>query len=90
MNTYDLENRVAVITGGGQGIGFTVAKRVLDNGGKVSVWDIDQALLDLFRKRAGQSLESMSYPHHDGAIQIYYAESLGLGEREFDLVPVDF
>jgi NAD(P)-dependent dehydrogenase (short-subunit alcohol dehydrogenase family) len=46
MNKYDLSNRVAIITGGGQGIGFTVAKRILDSGGMVSVWDIDQALLD--------------------------------------------
>lgn len=46
MNTYDFEERVAIITGGGQGIGFTVAKRILDSGGRVSVWDIDQDLLD--------------------------------------------
>lgn len=46
MNTYDFTNRTAIITGGGQGIGFTVAKRILDSGGSVSVWDIDQPLLD--------------------------------------------
>jgi NAD(P)-dependent dehydrogenase (short-subunit alcohol dehydrogenase family) len=46
MNTYDLTNRVAIITGGGQGIGHTVAKRILDSGGSVSVWDIEQGLLD--------------------------------------------
>ena len=46
MNTYDLSNRVAIITGGGQGIGFTVAQRILDSGGLVSVWDIEQKLLD--------------------------------------------
>lgn len=46
MNKYDFANRIAVVTGGGQGIGFSVAKRILDNGGAVSIWDIDQALLD--------------------------------------------
>jgi len=46
MNTYDLADRVAIVTGGGQGIGFSVARRILDSGGKVSVWDIDQGLLD--------------------------------------------
>lgn len=46
MNTYDLSKRVAIITGGGQGIGFTVAQRILDSGGLVSVWDIEQKLLD--------------------------------------------
>lgn len=46
MNKYDFHNRLAIITGGGQGIGHTVAKRILKSGGKVSVWDVDQALLD--------------------------------------------
>ncbi len=46
MNTYDFANRTAVVTGGGQGIGHTVAKRILDSGGSVSIWDIDQGLLD--------------------------------------------
>jgi 3-oxoacyl-[acyl-carrier protein] reductase len=46
MNSYDFQNRVAIITGGGQGIGHAVAKRILEGGGKISVWDIDQDLLD--------------------------------------------
>ena len=46
MNSYDFENRVAIVTGGGQGIGHTVAKRILESGGTVSIWDVDQALLD--------------------------------------------
>ncbi|NKB28913.1 MAG: SDR family NAD(P)-dependent oxidoreductase [Rhodobacteraceae bacterium] len=46
MNRYDFENRVAIVTGGGQGIGHTVAKRILDSGGKVSIWEVDQTLLD--------------------------------------------
>lgn len=46
MNTYDFANRTAIVTGGGQGIGYTTAKRILDSGGAVSIWDIDQGLLD--------------------------------------------
>jgi NAD(P)-dependent dehydrogenase (short-subunit alcohol dehydrogenase family) len=53
MNKYDLNNRVAIITGGGQGIGFTVAKRILDSGGLVSIWDIDQDLLDKLPQSLG-------------------------------------
>ncbi len=45
MNSYDLNGRVAIVTGGGQGIGLTVAERILASGGKVSIWDRDQKLL---------------------------------------------
>ena len=44
MNTYDFDQRVAIVTGGGQGIGLTVAERMLASGGSVSVWDRDEAL----------------------------------------------
>ncbi|MGY9033331.1 MAG: SDR family NAD(P)-dependent oxidoreductase, partial [Rhodobacterales bacterium] len=59
MNTYDFEGRVAVVTGGGQGIGYTVAKRILDSGGKVSVWDINQSLLDDLGKNLGVGPDSV-------------------------------
>ena len=46
MNSYDFEGRVAVVTGGGQGIGLAVADRILEGGGSVSIWDRDGELLD--------------------------------------------
>ena len=46
MNTYDFQDRSAIVTGGGQGIGFSVAKRILEGGGNVAVWDVDQELLN--------------------------------------------
>ncbi len=46
MNSYDFKGRVAIVTGGGQGIGLTVANRIIDGGGRVAIWDIDQSLLD--------------------------------------------
>ena len=46
MNHYDFEHRVAIVTGGGQGIGRTVAERILKGGGSVSIWDRDAALLE--------------------------------------------
>lgn len=45
MNTYDLNDRVAIITGGGQGIGLTVAERMIASGARVSIWDRDEGLL---------------------------------------------
>ncbi len=46
MNVYDLNDRVAIVTGGAQGIGLAVGKRILESGGKVAIWDRDKALLD--------------------------------------------
>ena len=45
MNQIDLQGRVAVVTGGAQGIGFAVAERFIASGAKVVLWDIDAELL---------------------------------------------
>ena len=46
MNVYDLNDRIAIVTGAAQGIGLTVATRILASGGKVSIWDRDRPLLE--------------------------------------------
>ena len=46
MNKYDFNNRTAVITGGGQGFGLDIAKRFLNSGAKVIIWDIDAKMLE--------------------------------------------
>jgi 2-dehydro-3-deoxy-L-rhamnonate dehydrogenase (NAD+) len=45
MNQIDLKGRVAVITGGAQGIGYAVAERFIASGAQAVLWDIDEALL---------------------------------------------
>ena len=45
MHTFDFKNRTAIITGGAQGFGLDIAKRFLNSGGKVIIWDIDEKLL---------------------------------------------
>ena len=46
MNQFDFKNRTAVVTGGAQGFGLDIAKRFLDSGAKVFIWDIDEKLLE--------------------------------------------
>lgn len=41
MNQLDLKNRRAVVTGGARGIGSAIAKRLLQSGATVSLWDLD-------------------------------------------------
>jgi len=42
MNNLDLKDRVAIITGGAQGFGLAISKRIIQSGGKVVIWDIDE------------------------------------------------
>ena len=44
--TYDFNNRTAIVTGGAQGFGLDIAKRFLDSGGKVIIWDIDTKMTE--------------------------------------------
>jgi len=43
-NKIDLTDRVAVVTGGAQGIGRAIVERFLDSGAKVAIWDRDLKL----------------------------------------------
>jgi NAD(P)-dependent dehydrogenase (short-subunit alcohol dehydrogenase family) len=46
MNRIDLHDRVAVITGGAQGLGYATALRMLESGASVMLWDIDANRLE--------------------------------------------
>ena len=43
MIKYDLNNRVAVVTGGAQGFGLAITERFIESGAKVVIWDIDES-----------------------------------------------
>ena len=46
MNNIDLKNRVAIVTGGAQGFGYSISKRFLESGASVIIWDIDKKFID--------------------------------------------
>jgi 2-dehydro-3-deoxy-L-rhamnonate dehydrogenase (NAD+) len=43
LNQLDFKDRHAVVTGGAAGLGFAIAQRLVASGGRVTVWDRDEA-----------------------------------------------
>ena len=44
--TFNFKDRTALVTGGAQGFGLDIAKRLLQSGAKVIIWDIDSETLE--------------------------------------------
>ena len=42
MINFDLNNKVAIITGGAQGLVLAISERFIKSGAKVVIWDIDK------------------------------------------------
>ena len=47
---FDFKNRTALVTGGAQGFGLDIAKRFLNSGAKVIIWDIDPKMTENAKK----------------------------------------
>ena len=47
------EGQGAIITGGASGIGLAIARRILEEGGSVVLWDVDQGKLEAAKKALG-------------------------------------
>ena len=59
MNQIDLNNRIAIITGGAQGFGFSMVERFSQSGATVIIWDKDLKLM-----------ESLSLPKNTHIMQV--------------------
>jgi NAD(P)-dependent dehydrogenase (short-subunit alcohol dehydrogenase family) len=53
MNQIDLNGQIAVVTGGAQGIGFAIARRIVQSGARVVLWDVNAGQLDVAKKELG-------------------------------------
>jgi NAD(P)-dependent dehydrogenase (short-subunit alcohol dehydrogenase family) len=54
MNQIDLYRRHAVVTGAAQGIGLSIARRLMASGASVSLWDRDEELVSGAVKQFGE------------------------------------
>jgi len=52
---FDFNNRTALVTGGAQGFGLDIAKRFLDSGAKVIIWDVDSQMVKKALKELNNS-----------------------------------
>ncbi|MCU0912430.1 MAG: SDR family oxidoreductase [Rhodobacteraceae bacterium] len=74
MNRYDLDGQVAVVTGGAQGIGYAVARRLYDSGATVHLWDMDGAL-------AADSAAQLGERAHGAAVDVTDAAGVEAAAR---------
>ena len=59
MNNIDLHGQIAVVTGGAQGIGFAIARRLIASGARVSLWDMNADLLEQAKGALGPEATSV-------------------------------
>ena len=45
MNQIDLKNKNAIVTGGAQGFGLAITRRLIESGANVAIWDNDDKVL---------------------------------------------
>ena len=59
MNNFDLKNKVAIVTGGAQGFGLDIAKKFINSGAQVRIWDNDENELNKVIKK--ENNENLKY-----------------------------
>src|SRR3978361_1516689 len=60
MNKIDLNNRIAVVTGGAQGFGRAITERFVSSGARVAIWDHDQAFAETTAKEIGAGVTAFA------------------------------
>ena len=85
MIEFDLNNKVAIVTGGAQGFGLAISKRIIQSGGKVVIWDIDEIVAKSALKEIGSNNLSFKKVDVTNFIEIKKA----LEETENNLGKID-
>ncbi|MCM2505337.1 SDR family oxidoreductase [Aureimonas altamirensis] len=85
MNRIDLQGRVAIVTGGARGLGAATARRFIDSGARVAIWDIDATAIEEAVSMLGEGAEGRVVELTDDEAVREAAEAL---EREAGSVDI--
>jgi 2-dehydro-3-deoxy-L-rhamnonate dehydrogenase (NAD+) len=86
MNQYDLKGQVAVVTGGAQGIGLAVAKRLHASGAHVCLWDMDAGLAAQSAATLGENAEGAGVDVTDAAAVAALADATAARHGRIDVL----
>lgn len=78
MINYELDGKVAVITGAASGIGLACAHALARSGADVSLWDLDQDRLDV----AAKELSRHGHRTHTAVVDVTDSEAVDATMRE--------
>ncbi|MFT7576829.1 MAG: NAD(P)-dependent dehydrogenase (short-subunit alcohol dehydrogenase family) [Alphaproteobacteria bacterium] len=79
-NQFDLNGRVAVVTGGAQGFGRAVVERFAQSGASVDIWDMDIALAEKTASEVGANVRAVKTDVSDFA-SVEAARDATLGQH---------
>jgi 2-dehydro-3-deoxy-L-rhamnonate dehydrogenase (NAD+) len=79
-NHIDLSDRVAVVTGGAQGIGHAITQRFLRSGAHVAIWDVNTTRMQQARSELQESGIAASRIHAE-TVDIANAENVEAAVR---------
>jgi 2-dehydro-3-deoxy-L-rhamnonate dehydrogenase (NAD+) len=86
MNRYDMEGQVAVVTGGAQGIGLAVARRLHASGAVVSLWDADAALAAASAAALGERAEGVQVDVTDAEAVARQSDAVAARHGRIDIL----
>ena len=86
MINYELKDQVAVITGGGQGIGLAIASRLVASGARVSLWDINEEVLASAKGQLGAAASTVKVDIVDSAAVAAAAQQVADAHGRIDIL----